>query len=249
MCLVFLTFLDVSYLWKTYQRKQIFLLMKYSLFHFPGRETDTHMRMSYVSQGSFAASMLISTHRNLHCLASLLVPQKFLGEKKKKKSPLVTLQTVSQSCAKYWYWKAGSYSHRLLCWGTAKDLARMVWSCQTPVPIPGTGLCSQPCFLWGGLVLSPSARYTARGSLWQEWITVPAFPGSHSCYFPVDGVLYLQAAPSGSLCPCTTGGLAWETPSSRHSSHGAVGQHKALVRLHICNIYTHTHPHIYMYIC
>lgn len=80
--------------------------MKYSLFHFPGRETDTHTRTSYVSHGSLAASVLILTHRNLHCLASLLVQQKFLGERKKK-GPFVTLQTISQSYAKYWYWKAG----------------------------------------------------------------------------------------------------------------------------------------------
>lgn len=213
-----------------------------------GKQTHTWECLMYL-RGPLQRQCWSQLIETFTVLQVFLYHRNFLGRKKKKKSPLVTLQTVSQSCAKYWYWKAGSYSHRLLCWGTAKDLARMVWSCQTPVPIPGTGLCSQPCFLWGGLVLSPSARYTARGSLWQEWITVPAFPGSHSCYFPVDGVLYLQAAPSGSLCPCTTGGLAWETPSSRHSSHGAVGQHKALVRLHICNIYTHTHPHIYMYIC
>lgn len=107
---------DVSYLWKTYRRKQIFLLMKYSVFHSRGRKTSMHTRTSYVSGGSLATSVLISADRNLHYLASLLVQQKFLGERKKKKlqDPLITLQTINQSCAKYWYWKASSYGCRFL---------------------------------------------------------------------------------------------------------------------------------------
>ena len=79
--------------------------MKYSKFHSGGRKTDMHTRTSYVSGGSFATSALISVDRNLHCLASLLVQQKFLGGRKKEKlqDPLITLQTINQSCAKYWY--------------------------------------------------------------------------------------------------------------------------------------------------
>lgn len=65
-----------------------------------------HMRKSYVSAGSLATPVLISADRNLHCLASLLVQQQFLGGKKKKEKlqdPLITLQTINQNCAKYQY--------------------------------------------------------------------------------------------------------------------------------------------------
>lgn len=58
--------------------------MKYSMFHSRGRKTDMHTRISYVSAGSLATPVLISADRNLHCLASLLVQQQFLGEKNKQ---------------------------------------------------------------------------------------------------------------------------------------------------------------------
>ncbi len=59
--------------------------MKYSVFHFQERKTGMHTRTSYVSGGSLATPASISADRNLHCLASLLVQQKFLGERKKKR--------------------------------------------------------------------------------------------------------------------------------------------------------------------
>lgn len=85
---MFLTFYvsDASYLWKTYRGKQIFLLMKYSMFHSQKRKTDMHTRTSYVSGGSLATSVSISADRNHHCLASLLVQQKFLVEREKRKA-------------------------------------------------------------------------------------------------------------------------------------------------------------------
>lgn len=59
--------------------------MKYSMLSSRKRKTDMHTRTSYVSGGSLAMSALISADRNLHCLASLLVQQKFLEERKKKR--------------------------------------------------------------------------------------------------------------------------------------------------------------------
>lgn len=56
------------------------------MFYSQGRKTDMRRRMPYVSDDSLATSVWISADRNLHCLASLLVQQKFLGERKKRKA-------------------------------------------------------------------------------------------------------------------------------------------------------------------
>lgn len=72
--------------------------MKYSVFYSRGRKTDMHRRMPYVSGESLATLVWISADRNLHCLASLLVQQKFLGERKKTEKlqdPFITFQTIN----------------------------------------------------------------------------------------------------------------------------------------------------------
>lgn len=204
--------------------------MKYSMFHSRGRKTDMHTRISYVSAGSLATPMLISADRNLHCLASLLVQQQFLGEKTNKQKeklqePLITLQTINQNSAKYRYWKASSYGCRFLCWDAIKDLARTARLRQAVVPTTGNwrGLWSRllgSSSLWGGLKLpftqTDAYRLPVAGADEQP----PLFwePLLQLRHWPTDGWHYLRAALSGSLCPRTTRGLAWETPSSPRSS-------------------------------
>lgn len=222
MYLVFLAFYvsDMSCLWKTYRMKQIFLLMKYSIFHSRGRKTDMHMRMSYVPGGSLAISVLISADRNLHCLASLLVQQKFLGERKKRKAArpcYYALNYTSEPC------KIVTLKSKLIQ-QQVSFLRRYQRFGKSSAVMPS--YCSHfrgrwpqlfaSCSLWG-LILP----FTLTGSPQQEQtsnylVSLELLPQLQHC--PMDRLLYLQAAPWGSLCPRTTQGLAWEMPSSLRSS-------------------------------
>lgn len=188
-----------------------------------GKQTCTRERLMYL-MGPLQHQRWSQLIETFTVLQVFLYHRNFLERGKKRKDLLVIFQTISQSCAKHRYWKAGSYSCRFLCWDTVKDLARMV--------MPNHS--SHPWQLQGALVtaicqLFPLRRPAALPFSQRDTYRFPVagVDNSHGfpwdpllqlCCFLVDRLLYLQAAPSGSLYPCTTGGLAWETPSSQHSS-------------------------------
>lgn len=144
-------------------------------------------------------------------------------------------------------------------------------SCQTIVPIPGNcrGLWSQPyasCSLWGGLVLSPSARETPTGSLWQEWITAMAFPGIHSCSSAVflwtgcfisrllhqaHSIHVPQEAWLGKRLPHNTAHVRlWDSKRQLLGYiYTSVYIYTHTQRHTHIYIYTDTHTHIHIYVC
>lgn len=163
-------------------------------------------------------SQLIETFTILQVF---LFNRDFLGkEKKKLQDPLITLQTINQSCAKYWYRKASSYGCRFHCRDAIKDQRGYAKTSFMEIA-GGYGHSCSPAFPFEEVWSSPSPWQTPTASLWQERMNNHRFswePLLQLCHCPIYRLHYLQAAPSGLLCPRTTGGLAWEMPSSRRSS-------------------------------